>query len=121
MYNISIPPQRFLFRHLAPADEQSGSSDWGGIMTAARARLRAAVISTVLVQEERRKEPTRPYMNNETLTRKQNQKTCDLSNFRPAYSPLLRTPYSSLDGGQETCKDAGSGGIPGAAMRAGPR
>lgn len=79
MYNISIPPHRFLFRHLAPADEQSGNSDWGRFVTAARARLRAPVNSTVLVQEERKKEPTRPYMKNETLTRKQNQKTCDLS------------------------------------------
>lgn len=38
-------------------------------------------------------------MKNETLTRKQNQKTCDLSDS-VCMSPLVRTPYRSLDGGQ---------------------
>lgn len=99
MYNISILPQRFPFRHLAPADEQSGSSDWGGFVPADRARLRAPVIPKVLGQEERRKW-TRPYMNNETLTRKQNQKPCDLT------SPVctsLAGPHTAQDASMQGC------------------
>lgn len=51
-------------------------------------------------------------MKNETLTRKQNQKPCDLT------SPIctsLAGPHTVVGPWTPACKDAGSGGVPGAA------
>lgn len=50
-------------------------------------------------------------MNNETLTRKQKQKPCDLTN--PVCISMGRAPL--LTRGRWECKDPGSGGVPGAA------